>query len=67
VHEGIADLLAGQTLTPREAAAILKCSSKTVHRIFRGMPGVIPTTRSSYLIPRSLFELWARQRMTKVA
>jgi hypothetical protein len=67
ITAGITDLFAGKTLKPKEAAAILRCSIKTVHRIFRRMPGVIPTTEGSYLIPLSLFESWTRHRMAKVA
>lgn len=67
VESGIADLFVGATLTPGDAAGILKCSVKTAHRIFKRMPGVVPTSKSSYLIPRSLFESWVRKRMTQVA
>jgi excisionase family DNA binding protein len=61
------DVYSRRTLTPSEAAEILKCSVKTVHRIFRRMPGIVPVGKTSYLIPRSLFESWLQERMSKVA
>ena len=63
----IGDLFAGQTLTPAEAAHLLKCSVKTIHRTFQHMTGIIPTGKCSYLIPRSLFDSWLRSRMSHVA
>ena len=63
----VEDVYAGRTLTPSEAAKILKCSVKTVHRTFRRMPGIVPVGKTSYLIPRSLFDSWLQQRMSKVA
>ena len=66
-ENGIADLFAGQTLSPQEVASLLKCSVKSVHRNFQHMPGVVPVGKRSYLIPRSLFESWLRERMSRVA
>lgn len=60
------DVYAGRTLTPRQVERILKCSVKTVHRIFGRMPGIVPVGKASYLIPRSLFDEWMRTRMTQI-
>lgn len=64
---GIADVYAGQTFTPPEVGDLLKCSVKTVHRIFQHMPGIVPVGKHSYLIPRSLFDSWMRLRMSRIA
>lgn len=64
---GIADVYAGQTLKPSEVKSILKCSVKTVHRIFQHMPGIVPVGKRSYLIPRSLFNSWMRHGMSRIA
>lgn len=54
-------------MTPSKVAELLKCSTKTVHRTFQHMPGIVPVGKCSYLIPRTLFESWLRERMSRVA
>jgi excisionase family DNA binding protein len=67
IESSLRDVLTGDTLTPAEAAAKLRCSRKTIHRIFRHLPGIVPVGKSSYLIPRSMFEAWVRQRIAAAA
>jgi hypothetical protein len=61
VEASVADVLDGTALKPAEVAVKLRCSVKSVHRIFSNMAGIVRTGKRAYLVPRSLLEAWLRQ------
>jgi hypothetical protein len=67
VEASVADVLDGTALKPAEVAVKLRCSVKSVHRIFSNMAGIVRTGKRAYLVPRSLLEAWLRQQVNRAA